>query len=102
MLTDTMNQVKAAEQQAAELLQEVRAHAAAIVEDAKAQAAQITEDARKQAEADAKAALAGARQEGEAQKEQFASKVRKELDVSMGQALGRTDAVVSEILAGLV
>ena len=35
MLTDTMNQVKAAEQQAAELLQEVRAHAAAIVEDAK-------------------------------------------------------------------
>ena len=46
--------------------------------------------------------LPGLARRGEAQKEQFASKVREELDVSMGQALGRTDAVVSEILAGLV
>ncbi len=102
MLADTMNQVKAAEQQAADIVQNAKERAAALAEDARNRAKMKIEDARNRAEADARDALARARQEGEEEKENYASKVSNELDLSMERALSRSDEAVDAILAGLV
>lgn len=102
MLADTMNQVKAAEQQAAEIVQKAKNQAAELTEEAENRAKRKLEDARSQAEAAAKDALARARQEGEKEKENFSSEVSAALDVSMEQARCRSDAAIDAILADLV
>ncbi len=102
MLSDTIRKVNEAEQRAQDIVQEAKNKAAAIVETAREQAKQNLGSAQEQAREEAKAALVQAEKEGEEDRKQYASEIKKQLDVTIRQALEKSDAAVDAIIAGLV